>query len=317
LEIDAPSRIEQAVAHLRAGKLVAFPTETVYGLGADATDDHAVAAIFAAKGRPSFNPLIVHVASRESAERLVQFNAAAQRLADLFWPGPLSLILPRRADCRISLLCSAGLDTLAVRVPRQPLAQTLIAKFGRPIAAPSANRSGRVSPTDASHVQDELGDAVAMILDGGPCRIGLESTVIDLTCDPARILRPGGLAREALEALVTLAPLDAAPETETESGYASPGMMRSHYAPSRPLRAGVLSPNPNEAFLAFGPPPPGVRAPDAQLSPSGDLVEAAANLFAMLRLLDRAPFSGIAVMPVPATGLGAAVNDRLRRAAAH
>jgi L-threonylcarbamoyladenylate synthase len=314
---DAPdtlSPLQEAAALLRAGRLVAFPTETVYGLGADATSDVAVAAIFEAKGRPRFNPLIVHMANADSLERFVTFDARARRLAQLFWPGPLTLVLPRRADCRVSLLCSAGLDSLAVRVPRHPLAQALLAATARPVAGPSANRSGRVSPTTAEHVRAELEGRVSYILDGGPCRVGVESTVLDLTREPAVLLRPGGVAREAIEAVIgPIETLSAA----ADSGEAlpGPGMLASHYAPDRPVRLNAATPRPGEAFLAFGKPPPGI-VPDGQLSESGDAVEAASRLFAALRLLDRADFAGIAVMPVPETGLGVAINDRLRRAAA-
>jgi L-threonylcarbamoyladenylate synthase len=309
----SPPPIAEAAEHLRAGRLVAFPTETVYGLGGDATSDRAVARIFDAKGRPRFNPLIIHLPDVEAARRLVEFTPEARRLADLFWPGPLTLVLPRRADCRVSLLASAGLDTLAVRVPGHPLAQALLRAVARPIAAPSANRSGRVSPTLAEHVRSELGDRVALVLDGGPCRVGIESTVLDLSREPATLLRPGGVAQEALEGV--LGPIASAPTIEDSVARPSPGMLASHYAPAIPVRLEALAPAPGEAWLGFGPVPPGVRAPDLQLSDSGDPIEAAARLFAALRSLDRAPFTGIAIMPIPEAGLGAAINDRLRRAA--
>jgi L-threonylcarbamoyladenylate synthase len=313
---DTPSPIQNAAELLRAGRLVAFPTETVYGLGADATSDTAVASIFEAKGRPRFNPLIIHMATAEALQRVVDFDARAKRLTQLFWPGPLTLVLPRAADCRVSLLCSAGLDSLAVRVPRHPLTQALLAATGRPVAGPSANRSGRISPTTVEHVRAELGDRPAMILDGGPCRIGVESTVLDLTREPAVLLRPGGVSREAIEAVIgpveTAARIADASAAEVLRG---PGMLASHYAPDRPVRLNAVTPYPDEAFIAFGAAPPGFT-PDAQLSADGDAVEAAARLFATLRALDRAPFTGIAVMPIPEAGLGAAINDRLRRAAA-
>ena len=309
-----PPPIAEAAAHLRAGRLVAFPTETVYGLGGDATSDRAVAAIFEAKGRPRFNPLIIHVADAEAARRLVAFTAEARRLADLFWPGPLTLVLRRQPDCPVSLLTSAGLDTLAIRVPGHPLAQALLRATARPIAAPSANRSGRVSPTRAEHVQAELGDRVALVLDGGPCRVGLESSVLDMTSDPPTLLRPGGVTREALEGV--LGPIAHAASLQSSSTPASPGLLASHYAPALPVRLDALDPAPGEAWLGFGPAAPGARPPDLQLSAAGDPVEAAAGLFAALRTLDRPPFTGIAVMPIPETGLGAAINDRLRRAAA-
>ena len=248
--------IREAAAHIRQGDLVAFPTETVYGLGADATDDHAVARIFAAKGRPRFNPLIVHVADREAASRLARFGADARRLADLYWPGPLTLVLPRLPDCRASLLVSAGLPSIAVRAPAHPLAQILLRAAGRPIAAPSANRSGRLSPTLAEHVRAELGGSVAMILDGGPCRLGIESTVVDLTGDHPVLLRPGGVAREALEAI--LGPVSVGERVDEGAARASPGLAASHYAPGLPVRLGALDRRPGEAFLAFGPVPAAV-----------------------------------------------------------
>jgi L-threonylcarbamoyladenylate synthase len=306
-----PERIAQAARLLRDGGLVAFPTETVYGLGADATRDRAVATIFAAKGRPRFNPLIVHVADREQARRLVTFDARAERLAALFWPGALTLVLPRRADCPVSLLCSAGLDSLALRVPSHPVAQALLAAVGRPLAAPSANRSEAISPTSAEHVMRSLGNDVALILDGGPCPLGLESTVLDLCRPQARLLRPGAVTREAIEAVIgpiSLGGKDEAPR--------SPGQLRRHYAPGRPLRLEADAVRPDEALLAFGAEAPQGAAESLNLSPDGDLNEAAANLFAYLHRLDRPGVAAIAVMPIPERGLGVAINDRLRRAAA-
>jgi L-threonylcarbamoyladenylate synthase len=304
-----PQAIARAGALLRNGRLVAFPTETVYGLGADATNDLAVAEIFAAKGRPRFNPLIVHVPSVAEAERLVRFNAAAHRVAVRFWPGPLSLVLPRRKACGLSLLASAGLDTVAVRAPDHPVAQALLRETGRPIAAPSANRSGRVSPTGAAHVAEELGGKVALILDGGATPVGLESTVLDLSGEAPALLRPGAVTLEELTELLgpIVGPGGGKPK--------APGMLRSHYAPALPLRLEVTEARPGEALLAFGPDAPPGFAKVLWLSHSGDLVEAAANLFAMLRRLDRPCFRGIAVMPIPDRGLGRAINDRLRRAA--
>lgn len=299
--------IAEAARLLRSGRLVAFPTETVYGLGADATDGKAVAAIYAAKDRPSFNPLIVHVPETEAAAALVAFDARARALAAAFWPGPLTLVLPRRPDCPIAHLASAGLDSLAVRVPAHPVALDLLRACGLPLAAPSANRSEEVSPTAAEHVAESLGDRVELILDGGPCRVGLESTVVDLTGPQATLLRPGGLAPEAVEAMV--GPLAAAGQ---EGAPRSPGMLRRHYAPRLPLRMNACCPGDGEALLAFGPAPEGAAF---NLSPSGDLTEAAANLFAMLRQLDRGAYTGIAVRPIPDEGLGRAINDRLRRAA--
>ena len=305
------SGIAAAVEALRAGRLVAFPTETVYGLGADATDDRAVAAIFAAKMRPNFNPLIVHVAETAMAETLTRFDERARLLAHRFWPGPLTLVLPRSADCPVSLLASAGLPTLAVRVPRHPVAARLLASFGRPIAAPSANPSGRLSPTTAAHVAAALGNAVAVILDGGPTEIGLESTIVDLSGASPALLRLGGLAQEEIEALI--GPL-AAPELDR--GPKAPGMLASHYAPRLPLRLDARTVASDEALLAFGPAAPAGAHATLNLSEAGDLVEAAANLFAFLHRLDASGARAIAVMPVPERGLGRAINDRLRRAAA-
>jgi L-threonylcarbamoyladenylate synthase len=307
-----PADLDRAAALLRAGKLVAFPTETVYGLGADASNDAAVAAIFAAKARPRFNPLIVHVIDAAAARRLVVFDPRAELLAERFWPGPLTLVLPRARDCRVSLLASAGLDSLAVRVPAHPLPRALIRAAGVPIAAPSANRSGRVSATNAQHVLDELDGRIDAVLDGGQCRVGLESTVLDLTQTRPALLRPGGLATEALEAAI--GPL-AAPASDGARPRA-PGMLASHYAPALPLRLAARKVEPGEALIAFGPRVPRGAKEVRNLSRKGDLVEAAAQLFATLRALDRPEFSAIAVMPIPEHGLGAAINDRLRRAAA-
>lgn len=303
--------ITRAAEILRAGGLVAFPTETVYGLGADATNDQAVARIYAAKGRPSFNPLIAHVADPDQAFALVESNAPARRLAVRFWPGPLTLLLPKRPDCRVSLLATAGLDTLAVRVPAAPVAQAILQAFGGPVAAPSANPAGRLSPTTAAHVAEGLGPRVDLIVDGGACSVGIESTIVDLT-DPTTpvLLRPGGIAREALESVIGSV---SACRTVNDQTPTAPGQLTSHYAPARPVRLNVLAPEPGEAWLGFG---PACSDADANLSSSGDTTEAAAHLFAMLRALDRAPFTAIAVAPIPDEGLGEAINDRLRRAAA-
>ncbi|HUC71533.1 MAG TPA: L-threonylcarbamoyladenylate synthase [Stellaceae bacterium] len=305
-----PEAIERAARLLRAGDLVAFPTETVYGLGADARSERAVAAIFAAKGRPRLNPLIVHVPGLAEAEGLAQFDARARRIAARFWPGALSLVLNRRADSGLSLLASAGLHTVALRAPAHPVAQALLRASGLPVAAPSANRSGRVSPTAAVHVMAELGDNVALILDGGRTPVGVESTVLDLSGEAPALLRPGGVTLEALQAL--LGPIPAA---AAAGAPRSPGMLASHYAPSLPVRLDARDARPGEALLAFGPDPPSGFAKILWLSRSGELAEAAANLFAMLRQLDCRAFAGIAVMPIPAHGLGRAINDRLRRAA--
>jgi L-threonylcarbamoyladenylate synthase len=311
----------EAGALLREGALVAFPTETVYGLGGDARNAAAVAAIFAAKGRPQFNPLICHLPEAEAAFEEVLADDRARELARRFWPGPLTLVLPRRASSRIDLLAGAGLDTLAVRVPAHPLALAMLRAAGTPIAGPSANRSGSVSPTTPAHVQEGLGGRIAAVLDGGPCAVGVESTVLDLSGGGAVLLRPGGVPAEAIEAAIGQVgrpiPLSAAEATRS---LRSPGMLLSHYAPGLPVRLDAHEVAPDEALLAFGPQPlPGAGAL-WNLSPSGDATEAAARLFAGLRWLDaRGQALGltrIAVMPVPEAGLGAAINDRLARAAA-
>ena len=305
--------IIKAAGLLRAGRLVAFPTETVYGLGGDAGNDAAVAAIFAAKERPRFNPLIVHVPGVTEAEALAHFDERARALARRFWPGPLTLILSRRETSGLSLLASAGLATVALRVPAHPVAQELLRTAGRPIAAPSANRSGRVSPTTAAHVAAELGNSVALIIDAGPTPVGLESTVLDLTGAVPALLRPGGVTLEDLNGVID--PIQIV--IGTEEAPRSPGRLQSHYAPDLPLRVYAQDARPGEALLAFGPgEAPGNFAEVLWLSRRGDLTEAAANLFAMLRRLDRPEFTGIAVMPIPEAGLGRAINDRLRRAAA-
>ncbi|HEU0070643.1 MAG TPA: L-threonylcarbamoyladenylate synthase [Alphaproteobacteria bacterium] len=309
--------VKDAGALLRAGKLVAFPTETVYGLGADATDDAAVAAIYAAKGRPQFNPLIVHVADMAAAEPLVEIGETARKLARAFWPGPLTLVLPRKSSGGLSLLVSAGLDSVAIRSPDHPVARALLAAAGRPVAAPSANRSTEVSPTTAQHVAesfDGIENGPALILDGGATAVGIESTVIDLSGQQPTLLRPGGVTLEQLEAVI--GPVARA-DHRTDLGDAprpSPGMMARHYAPRCPVRLNASSVTGSEALLAFGPPLPGA-AQTLNLSARGDLSEAAANLFAMLRVLDKPGFSAIAVMPIPDEGLGLAINDRLARAA--
>lgn len=303
--------IDEAAALLRAGRLVAFPTETVYGLGGDATDDRAVAAIFAAKGRPSFNPLISHIPDVARARELALFTPLAEKLAAAFWPGPLTMVLKRRADCPVSHLACAGLDTIALRVPAHPVAKRLLEATGRPVVAPSANPSGRVSPTSAAHVAEGLAGRLALVLDGGPCAIGLESTVVDATGERAVLLRPGGVTLEALERVA--GPV-ITPESDPNAPT-SPGQLASHYAPALPVRLNATEVRPGEALLAFGPPLPGA-AVTMNLSETGNLEEAAANLFALLRALDRPGLAGIAVMRVPEAGLGLAINDRLRRAAA-
>ncbi|MBI3446405.1 MAG: threonylcarbamoyl-AMP synthase [Magnetospirillum sp.] len=301
--------IAEAAEALTRGGLVAFPTETVYGLGGDSTSDQAVAAIFEAKGRPSFNPLIAHVAAIAQAESLAEMDETAHRLAARFWPGPLTLVLRRRSDCPVSLLASAGLDSVAVRMPDHKVALALIEAAGRPLAAPSANRSGRISPTRAEHVAECLGGRVQIILDGGPCRVGVESTILDLTEAPPTLLRPGGISAEELEEFLGLSLRRSAQSPEAPR---SPGQLESHYAPALPVRLNAQAAQENEALLGFGP----ADFATINLSPTGDLVEAASHLFAMLRALDRPEFKAIAVMPIPEKGLGRAINDRLRRAAA-
>lgn len=304
----------RAAALLRAGQLVAFPTETVYGLGADATSDEAVAGIFAAKDRPQFNPLIVHFTGIEAAAAEVDFDTRARRVAAAFWPGPLTLVLPRRPESRLSLLCNAGLETQAVRVPTHPIAQRLLAECGLPLAAPSANASGRISPTEASHVAASLGARVPLILDGGPCAVGLESTVLDLSGSTATILRPGSITAQDLTPV--LGEVARAVEDADSGDLKGPGMLTSHYAPGHPVRLEATEAAADEALLAFGPEVPAGAAVTLNLSPSGDLREAAAHLFAYLHRLDAARVRAIAVMPIPDEGLGAAINDRLKRAAA-
>ena len=313
---DDAAGIARAAALLRDGALVAFGTETVYGLGADATNARAVAAIFDAKGRPHFNPLICHYPDAAAAFADVLPNDAARALAAAFWPGPLSLVLPRRVTCPVALLAGAGLDTLAVRVPAHPTALALLRATGRPVAAPSANRSGQVSPTTAGHVLDGLGGRIAAVLDSGPCAVGVESTVLDLTGARPFLLRPGGLTREAIEAVVGTIMRGVTPaQAEASRTLRSPGLLVSHYAPAAPVRLDATDIAPGEALLAFGPPLPGA-AICYQLSATGDLAEAASRLFDGLRVLDTTGARGIAVMPIPAYGLGLAIVDRLQRAAA-
>ncbi len=304
----------RAAAVLKQGGLVAFPTETVYGLGGDATNDAACAAIYAAKDRPQFNPLIVHVLDATAAAEFAEITPLGQLLIDKFWPGPLTLVLPRKADCRLSMLVSAGLDTVAIRAPDHPVGRALLQASGLPIAAPSANRSGHISPTAAGHVArslpgpDQGGPEV--ILDGGSCGVGLESTVVDATGETAVILRPGGLSREDLESACGT-PVAESHEIGPD-GPRSPGMLARHYAPGKPVRLNADAADAGEALLGFGP-----SAPDGclNLSRRGDTTEAAANLFAMLHELDAGPAQAIAVMPIPDQGLGRAINDRLVRAA--
>lgn len=315
IETSLPGEMVGAAAtRLRAGELVAFPTETVYGLGANACDGRAVARIFETKGRPSFNPLIVHVGGREVAERHVSFTSDAEKLVAAFWPGPLTLVLRAQSGTPISGLVTAGLETMAVRVPAHPLARDLLKAFGGPIAAPSANRSGRVSPTRAEHVQQEFGAAVPLVLDGGACEGGLESTIVDVSGKEPVLLRPGTISRDDLEAALGK-PVVVAGAIEGEKPTA-PGQLSSHYAPSIPVRLNADAAQDGEALLGFGAEMPKMQGFSFNLSPSGDLREAAANLFDALRKLDTPAVSGIAVMRIPADGIGEAINDRLQRAAA-
>ena len=311
--------IAAAAQALAAGGLVAFPTETVYGLGADATDGAAVARLYAAKGRPSFNPLIAHVPDVAAARGLAVFNAPAERLATAFWPGPLTLVLPKTATCPVADLATAGLDTIAVRVPAHPVARDLLAAFGRPVVAPSANRSGHVSPTTAAHVVADLGDRIDLVLDGGATQVGVESTIVACLDGETALLRPGGLPRAEIERVLGAPLAEPPPHAGTdEEGVLAPGMLASHYAPRARLRLDADDVRDGEALLAFGALPAAATPPPRalNLSARGDLVEAAANLFSHLRALDAAGATSIAVMPVPHDGLGEAINDRLRRAAA-
>jgi L-threonylcarbamoyladenylate synthase len=295
---------EKAAALLRAGKLVAFPTETVYGLGANALDDKAVAKIYAAKGRPEFNPLITHITGIDEAFNYGKYDPRAESLMEIFWPGALTIILPRENKCTLSLLVSAGLDCIGLRAPKHPLAQALLKRSGVPIAAPSANRSGRVSPTTAQHVAEELGDKVDMILDGGACFLGIESTVLDMTTETPVILRPGSVTKERIEEVIGAVSLVG------DGKIKAPGMLESHYAPNAQLRLNAVSKEAGEVLLGFGD-----IGGEMNLSESGDLLEAAANLFAMLRTLDKNA-KRIAIAAIPMEGLGIAINDRLMRAAA-
>ncbi|KCZ89495.1 L-threonylcarbamoyladenylate synthase [Hyphomonas johnsonii] len=304
--LPTPDTLARAADILRTGGLVAMPTETVYGLACDAANPDAVAGLYAAKGRPRFNPLIAHVASQAMAEREAVFTPLARAAAERFWPGPLTLVLPVAATGSVCDLARAGLDTIALRRPVHPVAQALLDTFGGPLVAPSANRSGHISPTTPAHVLADLADRIALILDGGPCAMGIESTIVDFTGETPRLLRAGALETAMIEdALgVTFA------RPGTDAGITSPGQMKSHYAPRAALRLDAATPMSGEGYLGFGDHCPR----EGNLSPTGDLAEAAANLFAMLRALD-ARFDRIAVAPIPHTGLGEAINDRLARAA--
>jgi len=310
--------IAEAVACLQAGGLVAFPTETVYGLGADASNAPAIAKLYQAKGRPSFNPLIAHVADKEVAEKLGRFTADARRLAAALWPGPLTLVVPKDADCPVADLATAGLDSVGLRVPGHAIAQKLLAQFGGAVVAPSANRSGHVSPTTAAHVVADLGARIDLIIDGGATPVGVESTIVSCLEEPT-LLRPGGVPREAIERVLGHRLADPAGTPASEHRPLAPGMLASHYAPHTPLRLNAVKAQAGEALLAFGPTGPaslGGAIKILNLSERGDLIEAAANLFSHLRALDAAGARAIAVMPIPMQGLGEAINDRLQRAAA-
>ena len=306
-----PQSVALAAELLNKGRLVAFPTETVYGLGADAGNDLAVASIFEAKGRPQFNPLIAHIADLSWTERFAVLTDSARVLAEKFWPGPLTMVMKRTPGCPISHLVSAGLDTVGVRFPAHPAARQMIAAFGRPVAAPSANISGTVSPTTALHVAQGLGDRVPLILDGGACKIGVETTIIDLTGKQVTILRAGGLAKEDLEEFLGEKVLI---NDTSSSRPTAPGQLLKHYAPRLPLRINVEEDDvkDEEFFIAFG---ATTRKANLNLSEKGDLCEAAANLFAALREAERhTEYKGIALSPIPQNGLGLAINDRIRRA---
>lgn len=310
--LPADEALEAALALLRAGEVVAIPTETVYGLAGDAASGEAVARIYETKGRPRFNPLIAHVSDMAMAERIGRFDPLSRKLAEAFWPGPLTIVLPMQPDAGIHALATAGLDTIALRMPRG-FGAKLIAALGRPLAAPSANTSGRISGTTAQAVAADLGERIRLVVDGGATPVGLESTIVKVEDGKVRLLRPGGIAVEEIEAVVGHKPQRGA------KGIEAPGMMQSHYAPKAAMRLGVEAVLPGEALLAFGPQRvAGVQNAVAtlNLSPSGDLREAAANLFSFMHELDRSGAVAIAVEPVPMTGLGEAINDRLARAAA-
>lgn len=310
--------IDEATRLLAAGSLVAFPTETVYGLGADATNGRAVARLYEAKGRPSFNPLIAHVVDLKAAQALGRFNAKAARLAKAFWPGPLTMVLPKAAKCRVSDLATAGLDSIAVRVPDHKVARDILAGFGKPVVAPSANRFGHVSPTRAEHVQADLAGRIDLIVDGGPTPVGVESTIIACLEEPV-LLRPGGVPRTAIEQALGQKLAYSPSGFLRGNAPLAPGMLPSHYAPRTRLRLNVDHVAPEEALLAFGrtlPEGGKAAAKMLNLSARGDLIEAAANLFSHLRALDAVGASAIAIVAIPAEGLGEAINDRLARAAA-
>ncbi len=310
--------VAEAAHCLREGGLVAFPTETVYGLGADATNAAAIALLYQAKGRPAFNPLIAHVGDLAAAREIGRFDAAALRLAEAFWPGPLTLVLPKTYHCAVADLATAGLDTVAIRIPAHPVARDILRVFGRPVVAPSANLSGHVSPTTAAHVHSDLEGRIDLIVDGGAVAVGVESTIVGIFEQPM-LLRPGGLPRADIERVLGRALKQPPADAESDSGQPlAPGMLASHYAPRTRVRLGAIGIEPGEALLAFGSDAvSGIDGAAAvmNLSARGDLAEAAANLFGYLRALDAKLARSIAVMPIPDDGLGEAINDRLRRAA--
>lgn len=317
-----PEAVAEAAKCLAGGGLTAFPTETVYGLGADATNADAITRLYQAKGRPSFNPLIAHVADLAAARKIARFGADAEKLAAAFWPGPLTLVLPRSPDCTVADLATAGLETIGVRIPAHPVALAILKALGRPVVAPSANRSGHVSPTTAQHVHADLGDRIDLIVDGGATPVGVESTIVGCFAR-ATLLRPGGVTRAEIEAVLGHRLESPPPHENTGHGDAgqplAPGMLASHYAPRAKVRLNATSVAPGEALLAFGAEKiPGMDRAAAilNLSQTGDPVEAAARLFGFLRKLDTTGAARIAVMPIPDDGLGEAINDRLRRAAA-
>ncbi len=324
-EASREAAIEAAVSALASGRLVALPTETVYGLGADATDGRAVAGIYAAKGRPSFNPLIAHVADFAGAEAHGIFSDEARALATAFWPGPLTLVVPKRPESAISDLATAGLDSVGLRVPAPEVTRAILARFARPVAAPSANRSGHVSPTRATDVVEDLGDAVAVVVDTGECPVGVESTIVACLDGPPMLLRPGGVARSDIETVLGHPLTDPAPTATAistsapETAPLAPGLLTSHYAPRAAVRISATTIAPGEAVITFaGAEPEGIETASVvlDLSPSGDLAEAASRLFRALRDLDATGVASIAVVEIPETGLGEAIVDRLRRAAA-
>lgn len=302
-----------AAKKLKQGDILSFPTETVYGLGADATNSRAVAKIFSAKSRPSFNPLIVHLSDAAEANQFVEMSDLSRKLANTFWPGPFTMVIPLKEDSGLSDLITAGINTVAIRVPQNNVAQELLIEFGGPIAAPSANKSGRISPTTAQHVDDEFSAELGFIIDGGPCKRGIESTIVQIKGDQVILLRPGSITAADIENVIGSKIATKPIKSETPN---SPGQLESHYAPNTQLRLNITKPNNDEGFLTFGPTEGSLGKICLNLSPSANLEEAAANLFSMMRELDNMNFPSIAVSSIPEIGLGLAINDRLRRAAA-